>query len=252
MNDQKEDPSTGPNHAAMPDQRPTPPRACPNGGTCDGSGRSLHTNERGESYVRLCPACDAARRAAAGTRACGLTDAESQQAAHFSPRAHQREAAERLARLRPEQWAFVLGDPGVGKSAVAAAWLLAQARKGPGPRWVLAGEWATANRFEGQGEAIMDLSQVPLLVLDGIADEDAADSQVRMLGQVIQYRYRRRFQTLITSNLVLFEEQLPPAYLGRDQSVEARLGVRVADRIAELAEIIMISGPNLRRSRVRR
>lgn len=148
---------------------------------------------------------------------------------------------------------LLLGDPGTGKSAAAARWILSE---GMAPRswggsgegddfaWVYKGGpllWKTARslaRVRQYEEAEMEILFRPArLVIDDIGMEylDAKGFLVSLIDEIVHERHRRELPTVMTANLS------PKDFL-------ERYGRRVVDRIAEYQEPVLCIGDSFRTS----
>lgn len=146
---------------------------------------------------------------------------------------------------------LLLGDPGTGKSAAAARWLMGEglalrnwqgSGEGDDFAWAYRGGallWKTARSLarvkqyeEAEAEALFKPAR---LVIDDIGMEylDAKGFLVSLIDEIIHERHRRELPTVMTANL-------SPA-----DFVE-RYGRRVLDRIAEYQGPVLCVGQSFR------
>lgn len=136
---------------------------------------------------------------------------------------------------------FLYGDYGTGKSALASAWLRANLADGE-----YQGKFITVpdllssiratygpNAERGEWELMKEVREIDMLVLDDIGAERPTDWVVERLFAIINHRHSELLPTFFTSNLALPE-------------LAERLGERTTWRIAEMSEVIHVTGANLR------
>jgi DNA replication protein DnaC len=157
-----------------------------------------------------------------------LTEDEQREAllaAHASARAYVED---------PVGWLYIYGPPGSGKTRLAAC--IANELAACGVRTTYASTPGLIAYIQAgfADESVMQrplaLQRVPLLVLDDLGTEYVTDFSRAELGDLLNQRYNGELPTIITSNA--WFETLP---------------VRLADRIAEMAEIVYLMVGSYRR-----
>ena len=128
---------------------------------------------------------------------------------------------------------FVSGEPGTGKTHVAAATLA-----------LAIGEYGQRGRFTKLSRMLMEISDAPFgervitfekyskakrLVIDEVGAEKASSFTISMLSQVLDERYDAKRPTIITSNLTL--DELGDKWSPSDEVIAAQ---RIVDRIYEM------------------
>jgi DNA replication protein DnaC len=132
-------------------------------------------------------------------------------------------------------WLVLAGGVGTGKS-VSAGYALTKAAEADTVAWVTAAGFATAvGGFSGQGECER-LKHVGVLVLDDVGTEHMSPFAASVLFEVLHHRHEDGRRTILTTNL-------------DRASLRARLGERLADRVASDCHYVEVTGASLRGQR---
>ena len=90
---------------------------------------------------------------------------------------------------------------------------------------------------------LLPLIETEVLVIDELGKGRSSDWELNILDQLISKRYNASKITLITTNYVSKE------YMKEDQeTLEARVGDRIASRLHEMCEFIYIEGQDHRKA----
>jgi chromosomal replication initiation ATPase DnaA len=106
--------------------------------------------------------------------------------------------------VRATDWLVIHGEPGSGKSHLAAAAVNRLAGAGRQVRyWYSADLARAAKRQIGQGgnaedEFVTSVKEMPILVLDDLGAAQLTDYVLRVFEEIVDHRYRHRLATLIT------------------------------------------------------
>lgn len=106
--------------------------------------------------------------------------------------------------LRAQDWLVIHGEPGSGKSHLAAAAVNRLAGAGRRVRYWYAPDLARAvKRQIGQGgnaedEFVTSVKEQPILALDDLGATQLTDYVLRVFEEIVDHRYRHRLATLIT------------------------------------------------------
>jgi DNA replication protein DnaC len=228
---------------------PDPPSACP---LCKGfgvleaaDGRTLVACRCREGTER-----EARRRAARipeRYRNCGITN--------FNELTDSQRAAKAMARRVVREWPaldrglLIVGPVGVGKTHLAVA-VLAELVDTVGVRGVfcdftdlLARIQATFSRGsdESEDEILATYRDAELLVLDELGARRPTDWARDVLYGLLNTRYNRKRITLLTTNYGDAPEK--PG----GETLELRVGTAVRSRLAEMCQLIPLTGPDYRR-----
>jgi DNA replication protein DnaC len=136
---------------------------------------------------------------------------------------------------------LILGTTGTGKTHEAYGAVRSLLLAGVRLRWKattaadLYAELRPRPGHDGERE-LMDAARCPLLILDDLGAARNSEWTEEITMRLINRRYNELLPTLITSNL-------GPAEL-REQ-----LGDRIASRLAEMTERVILDGPDRRRAR---
>lgn len=143
--------------------------------------------------------------------------------------------------LRSGPSLLLVGSTGTGKTHQAYGALRALAVTGMKIRWQMSTAADLYARLRPRArvdtEAEFDsYASAPLLVLDDLGAAKGSEWTEEVNYRLINHRYERELPTLITSNV-------PPKELG------SALGERVASRLVEMAERVVLRGEDRRRTR---
>lgn len=134
-------------------------------------------------------------------------------------------------------WLVLCGAKGTGKS-VAATWAVRHAiTTGSTAAFRRASQLAKLSGFEAGAMELEHLKRVDLLVLDDVGTETLTDWARSQLHELADTRHEAYGRTVLTSNL---------RWSG-DSGLEARLGERIADRIAQAGMVVQVGGQTMRR-----
>lgn len=134
-------------------------------------------------------------------------------------------------------WLVLCGAKGTGKS-VAATWAVRHAiTTGSTAAFRRASELAKLSGFDAGAVELETLKRVDLLVLDDVGTETLTDWARAQLHELVDYRHEAYGRTILTSNL---------SWKGAG-GLEARLGERIVDRIAQAGTRVQVSGVSMRR-----
>jgi DNA replication protein DnaC len=142
--------------------------------------------------------------------------------------------------MSPSGSLLILGPTGVGKTYQAYGALRTLARKGVTPAWraVTAPDmYALLRPHDGKdSEAeFQRLAEVPLLLLDDLGAAKVTEWTEEVTYRLIGHRYDAMTPCLITSNVPVDE-------------LRDALGDRVASRLTEMCEYVVLRGTDRRRS----
>jgi chromosomal replication initiation ATPase DnaA len=185
---------------------------CP---TCRGMRKvrfDVPTTDASFGMIRDCPAClsrpDVAPRVAADRAFnAGLSREQVGQTFESFKAVPLSQAAYNAAvewSVRAADWLVIHGEPGSGKSHLAAAAVNRLAGAGRQVRyWYSADLARAAKRQIGQGgnaedEFVTGVKELPILVLDDLGAAQLTDYVLRVFEEIVDHRYRHRLATLIT------------------------------------------------------
>ena len=141
----------------------------------------------------------------------------------------------------PQDWLIFLGDPGCGKTHIAAAIVNHRAEKGYLALFVVVPDLLDHLRAAFSPDSKVSYDQrfeevrtTPLLILDDLGTESATPWAREKLYQIVNYRYVARLPTVITSNLKVEE-------------VDPRIRTRILDETR--CSVIPILAPSYRGGR---
>jgi DNA replication protein DnaC len=140
-------------------------------------------------------------------------------------------------------WLVLCGTRGTGKS-VAATWAVREVcRSGGDAAFRRAGELAKLSGFEAGARELEHLKRVALLVIDDAGTEAATDWARAQLHELADHRHEHYARTIFTSNLRWHPTREDA------QGLAARLGDRIADRIAQAGTVVQLGArPSMRRT----
>lgn len=136
---------------------------------------------------------------------------------------------------------LILGTTGTGKTHLAYGAVRSLLAAGVRLRWTattaadLYADLRPRPGYDGERE-LMDAARCPLLIVDDLGAARHSEWTEEITMRLINRRYNELLPTVITSNLA-------PADL-REQ-----LGDRIASRLAEMTERVILDGPDRRRHR---
>lgn len=136
---------------------------------------------------------------------------------------------------------WVYGPNGTGKSAAAAALVVAAVKAGRKARFSSLREISgRINDARAEGEpsraVLMSYADCSLLVLDDLGKENFTAAQVRVLFEVVDYRWSHCLPTVVTSN---FSSSV---IVSRLMAVDASTARAVASRLSGWARVEMAGG----------
>lgn len=149
------------------------------------------------------------------------------------------EAVRRWLDARPRPWALVLlGGAGVGKTVAAALAAQRALAAGRSVQWVRVAAASRESTFGDEAAARERRWRTAgLLVLDDLGAEFASEAWTAVLDSVLDARWSNNAPTVLTSNVAV-------------PDLRARLGVRVADRLAQEGRVEACGDVSLRRKAV--
>ena len=230
--------------------------SCPE---CRGSGTVFGENERGYSRLEPCRACGAVRFKAKRYNGARIPSRYSEvvQADHMNPKdKKQYEAMEYVrsfVRKYPQKKGFLLmGDPGIGKTllavgAIAELTLRKTVRCVFTDFFFLLGDLRKAySEGTPENEIIQPLIDAEVLVIDEMGKGRSSEWERGILDQLISKRYNSSKKTLVTTNYVA-GEFLPKNSKTQTEVLEDRVGERIASRLYEMCEPLLLTGKDYRK-----
>lgn len=150
--------------------------------------------------------------------------------------------AKGMARTALEEGTSLIlaGNAGVGKTHLAASMVLKRIEDGKESLFVNVSEWLQALRgeIEGTGGKVFDtVKGAPFLVLDDLGAERGSAWVGEKIYMLINYRYSRNLQTVITTNRPL------PSELAEALGEQ---GQRVVSRLAQMGTWVRVDGRDYR------
>lgn len=133
---------------------------------------------------------------------------------------------------------LLVGGTGSGKTHQAYGAIRAIGRSGAGCAWLvttaadLYGALRPRPRVDSEDE-FDRFARMGLLVLDDLGAAKGTEWNEEINYRLINYRYERRLPTIVTTNV------LP-------KNLQTALGERVASRLVEMADRVVIAGPDRR------
>ena len=139
----------------------------------------------------------------------------------------------------PKQWVTLCGPTGVGKSRVAAVYMLRAVARNVSARWVSHRDFidevrATYSREskDSRASVLTKYASCRVLIIDDVVEQSSAEA-VAILEQLVEMRHGRGKFTVMTTNLTATQ-------------FEGALGARAFDRVASGA-MVTITGESYRR-----
>lgn len=135
---------------------------------------------------------------------------------------------------------LLLGATGTGKTHEAYGALIALSASGVGCQWTfvtaadLYARLRPRPRVDTEDE-FLRYANAPLLVLDDLGAAKASEWTEEINYRLINYRYENLLPTLVTSNV-------------RPKELRDTLGERVASRLVEMADRVVLDGADRRRA----
>lgn len=144
----------------------------------------------------------------------------------------------------PKPFALIFGGTGNGKTYLCEAMIITLAARGILCRyWTVAGLMDYLRRFVGDdrpGEPSVEVvtervSKVPAIVLDDWGVEKGSEWELARLEMIVDYRYRARLLTVLTSN--------------QDVADLARRSERIVSRFSDpdMSQLVLNEGSDFRR-----
>lgn len=154
-----------------------------------------------------------------------------------------------MSRGLPRPGLFLYGDRGRGKSGIAISIVNGRVQAhGDVALYITVPDLLDHLRstFGPKSDVSYDdlfeqVKGVSLLVLDDLGTENPTAWAVEKLYQVVDYRYRSRLLTIVTSNLS------PSELTEHFDRVGDWTGKRIIDRLVTMCAVVEVAGPNLRR-----
>jgi len=225
---------------------------------CGGFGLDRYENEAGYAYAAPCKTCGNIRRNIKLYNFAGIPVKYSNvlQVDSFQPKGrslqHALSYVKQFVKNYPNKRGFLLmGGAGVGKThlAVGAVSELTLER-GVGcvfkDFFYLLSELKEAYTQGGSENAVIaPLINAEVLVIDELGKGRSSEWELNILDQLISKRYNASKVTLITTNFVSSEHE----EVEGGNVLEERVGERIASRLHEMCEFLVLKGQDHRRGK---
>ena len=231
-------------------------------GECGGSGTVFSVNERGYRYLERCGLCGMARlkvrrynSAKIPSKFAGVLqsdDIDPRDGSQFEAMTYVKSFVDKY----PEKKGFLLmGGPGLAKTRLAVG-AIAELTLQKAVECVftdfffLLGDLRKAYS-EGipENEIIGPLTDAEILVIDEMGKGKSSEWEQNILDQLISKRYNSSKKTLVTTNYVA-RESLPKKPGNRTEILEDRVGERIASRLYEMCNLLLIEGSDYRKGEI--
>lgn len=226
-----------------------PPTSCP---VCGGFGVLMSPDGR----TTVSCGCRGGLGAAAAARVARIPDRyRGCSLANFNALTESQKAAKAMARRYVESYPavdaglLVVGPVGVGKTHLVAA-ILAELVDRKGARGLFCDFTDLLERIQasyGAGgdqsadEILTPYREAEVLVLDELGARRPTDFSRDVLYGLLNTRYNRKRITLVTTNFADVPEK------AGGETLELRVGSAVRSRLAEMCQLVAVSGPDFRR-----
>lgn len=223
---------------------------------CGGTGLEISTTGGGYNYIKPCRQCGVVRRNARLYNAAGIpakyhnvTEVHS-----FQPKGrHLQQAAsyvKEFVKNYPNMRGFLLmGGSGLGKTHLAIA-AISELTLERGVQCIFKDFFYLLSELKdaysqgvSENEVIQPLIESEILVIDELGKGKSSEWELNILDQLISKRYNASKITLATTNYISSGYENTQ---GRDV-LEERVGERIASRLSEMCEFLLLRGEDYRR-----
>ncbi|MGH7799294.1 MAG: ATP-binding protein [Thermodesulfobacteriota bacterium] len=235
---------------------------------CNGSGSVLSKNEKAYIYISNCKVCGVRRRNVKLYNLAGVPAKYSTvlQVDTFRPKAKNESQqyalsyAKDFVKKYPNKKGFLfMGKAGLGKTHLAIG-AISELTLEKGIRCVfkdffhLLSELKEAySQGTPENEVLLPLIETEVLVIDELGKGRSSEWELNILDQLISKRYNASKITLITTNYVSedYKQKKGSGHSSQNEdqeTLENRVGSRIASRLREMCEFIPIEGDDYRRT----